>query len=119
MFVPSLLLILGISGDDLIQCPLAINAAKEHMKGHQKPKPRLRWTLPRGWHRVELEESEMGNWETENGENAVVVRKEGKLVVVETSDYMREYIHRIQYFESQAALDGAYEEMWGRSPDWH
>ena len=89
------------------------------MKGHQKSKPKLRWTLPRGWHRVELEERELGSWETANGENTVVVRKGKKLVVVETSDYMGEYIHRIQYLDSQAALDGAYEEMWERSPEWH
>ena len=68
---------------------------------------------------MELEEGELGSWGSEIGENAVIVRKEGKLVVVETSDYMGEYIHRIQYLNSQAAMDGAYEEMWGRSPEWH
>ena len=89
------------------------------MGGRQIAKPKLRWTLPRGWHRVELEEGELGSWETENGENTVVVKKEGKLVLVEASDYMGEYTHRNEYLDAQAAFDGAYDEMWGRSPDWH
>ena len=85
----------------------------------QAAKPKLRWTLPSGWRRSASARDMLGGWETANGENTVVVKKEGKLFVVEASDYMGEYMHRTEYLDAQAAFDGAYDEMWGRSPDWH
>ena len=86
---------------------------------HQAAKPKLRWTLPSGWRKSESSRDMLGGWETANCENTVVVKKEGKLFVVEASDYMGEYTHRTEYLDAQAAFDGAYDEMWGRSPDWH
>ena len=89
------------------------------IKRIQAPKPRLRWGLPNEWRRSELHKGELGSWATAKGENAVVVRKEGESFVVLTSDYMGEYTHRTEYLDAQAAFDGAYDEMWGRSPEWH
>ena len=89
------------------------------MKGSRKRQGKLRFTLPRGWHRSERQAGELGSWETKSGENTVVVKREGNLFVVLASEYMGEYIHRIQYLDQQAAFDGAYDEMWGRSPEWY
>jgi len=77
------------------------------------PKPRLRWKLPQGWHSLELARGELGSWETPNGENTVVVKKEGRSFVMEASDYMGEYTQRIAYTDAQDAFDDAYDEMWG------
>ena len=49
----------------------------------------------------------------------MTVKKEGRFFVVEVSDYMGEFTHQIDYLDPQAAFDGAYDEMWGRSPDWY
>jgi len=81
------------------------------------PKPKLRWKLPGEWCRSELARGELGSWETPNGENTLVVKKGGRLFVMEASDYMGEYTQRIAYTDAQDAFDGAYDEMWGRSPD--
>jgi hypothetical protein len=80
-------------------------------------KPKLGWKLLGEWRRSELARGELGSWATPNGENTVVVKKEERLFVVEASDYMGEYTRRIVYTDAQDALDGAYDEMWGRSPD--
>ena len=85
----------------------------------ETPKPRLRWTLPNGWHESGLSKGKLGSWKTANGENTVAVKKEGKSFIVEASDYLGEYTHRTEYIDAQAAFDGAYDEMWGRSPDWY
>jgi hypothetical protein len=86
---------------------------------HHATKSKLRWTLPSGWRKSESAKGVLSSWETANGENMVVVRKEGKLFVVEASDHMGEYTHRTGYLDARSAFDGAYDEMWGRSPDWH
>lgn len=88
------------------------------MKKRRMPKPRLKWTPPDGWHRLEPTKEVLGSWETADGENTVVVKKGSKSFVVEASDYMGEYTHRSEYFDVQAAFDGAYDEMWGRSSEW-
>lgn len=49
----------------------------------------------------------------------MTVKKDGRFFVVEVSDYLGEFAHRIAYLDPQAALDDAYDEMWGRSPDWY
>ena len=87
------------------------------LKKYLAPKPKLRWTLPHGWHKSELAKGELGTWATANEENTVVVKKEGGSFVVEASDYMGEYTHRVEYLDAQAAFVGAYDEMWGRSPE--
>ena len=85
----------------------------------QAAKPKLRWKLPSGWRKSESARDMLGSWERANGENTVVVKKEGKVFMVEASDYMGEYTHWTEYLNAQAAFDGAYDEMWGRSLDWH
>ncbi|MDG6919537.1 MAG: hypothetical protein JRN62_08925 [Nitrososphaerota archaeon] len=89
------------------------------MDMHRTSKPKLRWTLPSGWRRSRPTKGELGSWETQNRENTVTVKKEGMFFVVEVSDYLGEFAHQIDYLDPQAAFDGAYDEMWGRSPDWY
>jgi hypothetical protein len=89
------------------------------LTGHRARKPKLRWALPDGWRKSKLVRGEIGTWVTRSGENTVVVKKEGGSFVVESSDYMGEYTHRVEYIDAQTAFDGAYEEMWGRSPEWY
>ena len=67
----------------------------------------------------QLARGELGTWATANDENTVVVKKVGRSFVVEASDYMGEYTYRVDYRDAKAAFDGAYDEMWGRSPEWH
>ena len=89
------------------------------MNKHRTPKLRLKWTLPSGWRRSRPTKGELGSWETQNCENTVTVKEDGRFFVVEVSDYMGEFAHQIDYLDPQAAFDGAYDEMWGRSPDWY